>query len=139
MEGTGKLKPCDVVFKKENAEEQKKNFKYVVPDYSCFPVPYGSARSTSDYDVGLVGPKSGDLLANFNDKFEEMFGKSSEEVFDTNIYAYTLEYAIPSKFEGKASCLYLHYHVRRVCRKNVCYAAKYLLVISYEIFVLFKV
>ena len=66
-------------------------------------------EAPSDYDVGLVGPKSGDLLANFNDKFEEMFGKSSEEVFDTNIYAYTLEYAIPSKFEGTASYLNLHY------------------------------
>ena len=139
LDGTGKLKPCDVVFKKQNAEEQRKTFKYVIPDYSCFPVPYGSARSTSDYDVGLVGPKSGDLLANFNDKFEEMFWKSSEEVFDTNIYAYTLEYAIPSKFEGTTSCLYLHYHVRRVFRKNFRYTAKYLSVMPYEIFAIFKV
>ena len=129
---SGKLKPCDVL-------KKGKTFKYVIPDYSCFPVPYGSARSTSDYDVGLVGPKSGDLLANFNDKFEEMFGKSSEEVFNTNIYAYTLEYAIPSKFEGTTSCLHLHYHVRRVCRKNFPFTAKYYSVLSYKIFVLFKV
>ena len=96
-------------------------------------------EAPSDYDVGLVGPKSGDLLANFNDKFEEMFGKSSEEVFDTNIYAYTLEYAIPSKFEGTAKCLHLHYHARPVCRKNFPFTAKYYAVLSYKIFVLFKV
>ena len=39
LKDTGKLKPCDVV-------KNGKNFKYVIPDHSCFPVPYGSARST---------------------------------------------------------------------------------------------
>ena len=77
--------------------------KYILPECSCYPSPIGSATATSDYDVSLIGPKSGDLVANFNDKFNEIFQKHSETFFDTNIYAYALEYAMPSKI--KVSCL----------------------------------
>ena len=92
----GRLAPCEVKMKESGQIDY-----YVIPEYSCYPAPYGSASATSDYDVGLVGPKSGELVANFNDKFEEIFKKTSEEVFDTNIYAYSLEYAMPTKFKGK--------------------------------------
>ena len=73
---------------------------YKIPWYSCYPSPYGSATETSDYDVGLVGPKSWELMANFNYKFSDQFRKSSDEVFDTNIYAYNFGYAMPAKFVG---------------------------------------
>ena len=97
----GKVKPCETVIRRLNTGGRALDvLDYKIPSYSCYPPPYGSATATSDYDVGLVGPKSGELLANFNDKFAEKFKKSSEEVFDTNIYAYTLEYAMPEKFIG---------------------------------------
>ena len=66
----------------------------------CFPKPYGSATYKSDYDVGLIGKDSGTVTKNFNDFFQgnEGFGKPSELVFDTNVYAFTLEFAMPSLF-----------------------------------------
>lgn len=97
----GRLKPCKSRITIRDVGNGPVELKdYEIPSYSCFPLPYGSTTAISDYDVGLVGSKSGDLLANFNDKFVELFKKSSEEVLDTNIYAYTLEYAMPSKFVG---------------------------------------
>ena len=98
----GRLAPCEVKMKIVGGQETGQIDYYVIPEYSCYPAPYGSASATSDYDVGLVGPKSGELVANFNDKFDEIFGRTSEEVFDTNIYAYSLEYAMPTKFQGKS-------------------------------------
>ena len=98
----GKLVPCEVKMKTVGGKETGQIDYYVIPKYSCYPAPYGSASATSDYDIGLVGPKSGELVANFMDKFEEIFGRTSEEVFDTNIYAYSLEYAMPTKFLGKS-------------------------------------
>ena len=56
----------------------------MIPQAVCHPAPYGSATCLSDYDVGLVGPKSGELTGDFNDAFQEEFGKASEEVFDNN-------------------------------------------------------
>ncbi|XP_022805613.1 uncharacterized protein LOC111342763 isoform X2 [Stylophora pistillata] len=67
-------------------------------DGVCFPKPYGSARYNSDYDVGLIGKDSGTVTQKFNDYFENTFHKPSELVFDTNVYAYTLEFAMPSMF-----------------------------------------
>ena len=98
----GRIAPCEVKMKIVGGKETGQIDYYVIPEYSCYPAPYGSASATSDYDIGLVGPKSGELVANFNDKFEEIFGRTSEEVFDTNIYAYSLEYAMPTKFQGKS-------------------------------------
>ena len=97
----GRVKRCKTIITRRDAGNRPIELKnYEIPSYSCYPTPYGSSTATSDYDVGLIGPKSGELLANFNDKFAKQFKKSSEEVFDTNIYAYTLEYAMPSIFIG---------------------------------------
>lgn len=68
----------------------------------CFPLPYGSATYKSDYDVGLIGVNSGTLTQSFNQYFQAAapngFGKPSELVFDTNVYAFTLEFAMPMMF-----------------------------------------
>lgn len=91
--------PCDF----------KKN-KLIVPSTGvCFPVPHGVVTCTSDFDIALLGARSGSLAALFNQFFREPlgidpivagFGKSVEEIFDTNVHAFTLEYAMPSIFEG---------------------------------------
>ena len=85
-----KLKPCVRTAAK----------KIEIPDSVCFPEPYGSASCTSDYDVGLVGKDAGTLTEKFNNFFQDRneFGKPSEIVFDTNVYAFTLEYAMPLLF-----------------------------------------
>ena len=75
--------------------------KINIPDTGvCFPEPYGTASCTSDYDVGLVGKDAGILTEKFNNYFQAptVFGKPSELVFDTNVYAFTLEFAMPSLF-----------------------------------------
>ena len=64
----------------------------------CFPKPYGSATYKSDYDVGLIGKDSGTVTQEFNSYFQTNFKLPSELVFDTNVYAYTLEFAMPSMF-----------------------------------------
>ena len=64
----------------------------------CFPKPYGSPTYKSDYDVGLIGKDSGTVTQKFNEYFEENFKIPSEFVFDTNVYAYTLEFAMPKMF-----------------------------------------
>ena len=64
----------------------------------CFPKPYGSATYKSDYDVGLIGKDSGTVTQKFNSYFEKTFGLPSELVFDTNVYAFTLEFAMPKMF-----------------------------------------
>lgn len=75
--------------------------KIVNPDSGvCYPAPpYGSATCTSDYDVGLVGKNSGYLTEAFNEYFQKKFKKPSELVFDTNVYAFTLEFAMPFNFD----------------------------------------
>ena len=93
----GRLVPSEVKMKPDKIHLDY----FILPQYSCYPLPIGSATATSDYDVSLIGPKSGELVANFNDKFQEEFKVPSETVFDTNIYAYSLEYAIPSKIKGE--------------------------------------
>ncbi|KAJ7375115.1 hypothetical protein OS493_001852 [Desmophyllum pertusum] len=89
----GKLKPC----------VKRIDKKYEIPDSGvCFPVHYGSATCTSDYDVGLIGKNAGILTKKFNEYFQAPrpngFGRPSEFVFDTNIYAFTLEFSLPSMF-----------------------------------------
>ena len=64
----------------------------------CFPKPYGSATYKSDYDVGLIGKDSGTVTQEFNRYFQDKFKLPSELVFDTNVYAFTLEFAMPSMF-----------------------------------------
>lgn len=88
-ESSGKLTPC--------LKSQKGN--YLIPGNGvCYPVPYGSTSYKSDYDVGLIGMYSGFLTERFNDYFQKNFKKPSEFVFDTNVYAFTLEFTIPSIF-----------------------------------------
>ncbi|KAL9980160.1 hypothetical protein ACROYT_G008709 [Oculina patagonica] len=75
--------------------------KIAIPDSGvCYPAPYGSATCTSDYDVGLIGKDAGFITKKFNDYFQGSrgFRKPSELVFDTNVYAFTLEYAMPLLF-----------------------------------------
>lgn len=86
------LKPC--------VRTAAKKIEIMIPDSVCFPEPYGSASCTSDYDVGLVGKDAGTLTEKFNNFFQDVkeFGKPSEIVFDTNVYAFTLEYAMPFLF-----------------------------------------
>ena len=71
----------------------------------CYPAPYGSATCTSDYDVGLIGRDAGFLTEKFNAYFQSIngFGKPSELVFDTNVYAFTLEFAMPFLFANLPS------------------------------------
>ena len=64
----------------------------------CFPKPYGSATYKSDYDVGLIGKDSGTVTQEFNKYFQTTFELPSELVFDTNVYAFTLEFAMPAMF-----------------------------------------
>ena len=105
----GRLVPCEVIMTTDNTLVDQ----YILPAYSCYPSPIGSATATSDYDVSLIGPKSGDLVANFNDKFKEIFDKDSETLFDTNIYAYALEYAMPSKIHGKLLSIFTQNQIFR--------------------------
>ena len=91
VQSGGKLQPCVSTPDK----------KITIPDSGvCYPAPYGSATCTSDYDVGLVGKDAGFLTEKFNQYFQgaQGFGKPSELVFDTNVYAFTLEYAMPFLF-----------------------------------------
>lgn len=75
--------------------------KIIIPGSGvCYPEPYGTASCTSDYDVGLVGIAAGSLTEAFNTYFQDRFGKPSEIVFDTNVYAFTLEFSMPSLFVG---------------------------------------
>ena len=77
--------------------------KIIIPESGvCYPEPYGSASCTSDYDVGLVGSAAGNLTEAFNNYFQgyDGFGKPSELVFDTNVYAFTLEFSMPFLFSG---------------------------------------
>ena len=70
-----------------------------IPDDGvCFLKPYGSATYKSDYDVGLIGKDSGTVTQEFNRYFQDKFKLPSELVFDTNVYAFTLEFAMPSMF-----------------------------------------
>ena len=87
-----KLVPCS----------RSNNKIQIPPSGVCYPEPYGTASCTSDYDVGLVGKDAGLLTEKFNLYFEsdQGFKKSSELVFDTNVYAFTLEFAMPFLFEG---------------------------------------
>jgi len=95
VQSNNKLQLCVTI----NPDKRFK--KTTIPDSGvCYPVPYGSATCTSDYDVGLVGKDAGFLTEKFNEYFQgtQGFGKPSELVFDTNVYAFTLEYAMPFLF-----------------------------------------
>ena len=81
-----------------------------VPDTGvCFVTPLSDVTCTSDHDVALMGQRSGTMASHFNQFFMQSvgtdvnipgFAKSPEELFDTNVYAFTLEYAMPQAFKG---------------------------------------
>ena len=82
--------------------ERNEDNKIEIPDSVCYPKPYGGASCTSDYDVGLIGKDAGYVTEKFNKYFQGAHGfeKPSEMVFDTNVYALTLEYAMSFLFSG---------------------------------------
>jgi len=92
IESEGKLVVCE-----RNADTKLK-----ISDSVCFPEPFGGASCTSDYDVSLAGKDAGYVIEKFNNYFQSAdgFGKPSEMLFDTNVYAFTLQYAMPSLFAG---------------------------------------
>ena len=55
---------------------------------------------TSNYDIGLIGPTSEELTASYNHYINDLFERPSEQVLDTNIYGYSLEYSMPELFAG---------------------------------------
>ena len=90
-----KLTAC----KEKRSSYTKIPLSWEIPKHRvCFPKPYGSATYKSDYDVGLIGKDSGTVTQEFNRYFEGKFKLPSELVFDTNVYAFTLEFAMPSMF-----------------------------------------
>jgi hypothetical protein len=54
----------------------------------CVVTPTGSVGSTpgSDYDLTMTGPTSVQILKLFDNIVKQMFGASSSDVFDTNLY-----------------------------------------------------
>ena len=82
--------------------ERNADNKLEIPDSVCFPEPFGGASCTSDYDVPLAGKDAGYVTEKFNKYFQSAdgFGKPSEMLFDTNVYAFTLQYAMPFLFAG---------------------------------------
>ena len=92
IESDGKVVVCE-----RNADN-----KLQIPDSVCFPEPFGGASCTSDYDVSLAGKDAGYVTEKFNNYFQgaDGFGKPSEMLFDTNVYAFTLQYAMPFLFDG---------------------------------------
>ena len=82
--------------------ERNVDNKLVIPDSVCFPEPFGGASCTSGYDVSLAGKDAGYVTEKFNNYFQSTdgFGKPSEIVFDTNVNAFTLQYAMPFLFAG---------------------------------------
>ena len=86
------------------------NGDLTVPDAGvCFITPLKHVTCTSDHDVALIGKRSGTIASHFNQFFMQSvgtdvnipgFAKSPEELLDTNVYAFTLEYAMPEAFKG---------------------------------------
>ena len=86
----------------------------------CFPKPYGSATYKSDYDVGLIGKDSGNVTQEFNRYFEDKFKIPSELVFDTNVYAFTLEFAMPKMFPNLPRSFISDLHAVQNARIGQC-------------------
>ena len=86
------------------------NGDFTLPtDGVCFLTPLTQVTCTSDHDVALIGKRSGTLASHFHQFFKESvgvdtdvpgFAKSSENLVDTNVYAFTLEYAMPQVFKN---------------------------------------
>lgn len=53
---------------------------------SCYAVSVGSLNVTSDYDVTLYGTCVTSVIQHFYEIFENVFHRTSNDVFDTNLY-----------------------------------------------------
>jgi hypothetical protein len=105
--------------------EMHANRKYKVPANGvCFMTPLNQVTCTSDHDVALIGKRSGSVASQFKKFFTQSvgtdstipgFAKTSEDLFDTNVYAFTLEYAMPQAFHGLTGSF--TNKVEYVCRK----------------------
>ena len=110
-------------------EDENNDDQYGIPDNnnnnqnsisSCYAVSVGSLNVTSDYDVTLYGTCVTDVIRNFYRNFKGVFGKSSNDVFDTNLYGSSfIEFfsdvpnkkSIPSyKFYARINCSPTPYH-----------------------------
>ena len=91
-----KVGPSD--FKLCETKGSKGEEQFIIPASACFPRNPGSARCTSDYDVSLIGPKAGGIVSKYWKYFKEIFGITSEALFDNNLYAFDLEMALPELF-----------------------------------------
>ncbi|CAB3999777.1 Hypothetical predicted protein [Paramuricea clavata] len=86
------------------------NGDFTVPTNGvCFLTPLNHVTCTSDHDVAMIGKRSGTVASQFNKFFTESvgtdvdipgFAKTSGDLLDTNVYAFTLEYAMPQAFKG---------------------------------------
>lgn len=54
---------------------------------SCLALSVGSIKITSDYDITLYGDCAHLLASKFRKKIKNIFGDSSDVVFDTNVYS----------------------------------------------------
>ena len=78
---------------------EKEGNMFIIPEYACYPPNSGSKRCTSDYDVSLLGPHAGSIVPIYNKHFKTTFGMTSDALFDNNLYAFSLEFAVPELFE----------------------------------------
>ena len=76
--------------------------KIIEPESVCYPEQSGSLTCTSDADVWLVGKDAGKLVAAFNEYFENNIACgnpcTSAILMDNNMYAFSLEFAVPQLF-----------------------------------------
>lgn len=94
-------KVCNDITLCEEDDKDKKTI--TIPPSACYPTNPGSARCTSDYDVGLIGPTSGSVVKKYSEYFKNKFGMSSDALFDNNVYAYDLEMAMSELFVLKGN------------------------------------
>ena len=87
------------------------NKRIILPDNSaCYPQQAGSLMCTSDADVSLVGELSGVTASQYNTYFKQKYGEqpicgenedelcTTDVLMDNNIYALSLEFAVPELF-----------------------------------------
>ncbi len=71
------------------------------------PISVGTADLTSDYDLTLNGPDKEQVVIEFNELFESMFGMSSADIFDSNLYGsapYEIVSTTSTSCENKFNC-----------------------------------
>ena len=92
-----------------NPCKQKGQLKIMheTPYHGVCYIPPAAMTCTSEYEVKLLGGRSGTLTGLFNQFFREPlgkdrlvpgFGKTPEKIFGVNVIAFKLEYALPNIF-----------------------------------------